>query len=43
MRTAVEITEAFRELVPEDPVRYDFVLTRRAIQGEADLIAFLRE
>ncbi len=42
MRAAVEITEAFREIVPEDPVRYDFVLTRRAIQAEADLIAFLR-
>jgi uncharacterized protein (TIGR02757 family) len=43
MRTALEITEAFRGIVPEDPVRYDFVLTRRAIRGEADLIAFLRE
>jgi uncharacterized protein (TIGR02757 family) len=42
MRTAMEITEAFRQIVPEDPVRYDFVLTRLAIQGEADLIAFLR-
>ena len=42
MRTALEITEAFRKIVPEDPVRYDFVMTRLAIQGEADLIAFLR-
>lgn len=42
MRTAVEITEAFRKIVPEDPVKYDFVMTRLAIQGEADLIAFLR-
>ena len=41
MRTALEITEAFREIATEDPVRYDFVLTRRAIRGEADLIAFL--
>jgi uncharacterized protein (TIGR02757 family) len=40
--TALDITNAFREMVPEDPVRYDFVLTRLAIQGEADLIAFLR-
>jgi uncharacterized protein (TIGR02757 family) len=42
MRTALEITEAFKAMVPEDPVRYDFVLTRRAIQGEEELIAFLR-
>jgi uncharacterized protein (TIGR02757 family) len=31
MRTALEITEAFRSIVPEDPVRYDFALTRLGI------------
>lgn len=28
MRTASEITSAFKAITPEDPVRYDFVLTR---------------
>jgi len=28
MKTAEEVTAAFRRLNPEDPVRYDFVLTR---------------
>lgn len=31
MRTALEVTEAFRSLVPEDPVRFDFALTRLGI------------
>lgn len=33
MRTALEITQAFRRIVPEDPVRYDFALTRLGIRG----------
>ena len=41
MRTAVEITEAFGRLAPEDPVRYDFALTRLGIRGEMDVGAFL--
>jgi uncharacterized protein (TIGR02757 family) len=28
LRTAFEITEAFRQVAPDDPVRYDFCLTR---------------
>lgn len=36
MKTALEITEGFRRLVPEDPVRYDFVLTRPGIRGDVD-------
>jgi uncharacterized protein (TIGR02757 family) len=36
LRTAFEITEAFRELSPEDPVRYDFVLTRFGIRNDMD-------
>ena len=40
-RTAREITCAFRRLVPEDPVRYDFCLTRLGIRRDADLNAFL--
>ncbi len=33
MQTALEITEAFRTLVPHDPVRYDFALTRLSIMA----------
>ena len=34
--TALEITGAFREIVPEDPVKYDFALTRPGIRKEND-------
>jgi uncharacterized protein (TIGR02757 family) len=34
MRAAVEVTEAFRKIAPEDPVKYDFVLTRLAIRPD---------
>ncbi len=34
LKTAIEITEAFRKLSPEDPVKYDFVLTRFGIRRE---------
>ncbi len=34
MRTAIEITEAFRRWSPEDPVKYDFTLTRFGIRKE---------
>jgi uncharacterized protein (TIGR02757 family) len=36
LRTAIEITQAFRVLCPEDPVRYDFVLTRFGIRNDMD-------
>jgi uncharacterized protein (TIGR02757 family) len=32
MRTAMEVTQAFRAIAPEDPVRYDFALTRLGIR-----------
>ena len=32
MKTAVEITRGFREIIPEDPVKYDFSLTRFGIR-----------
>jgi uncharacterized protein (TIGR02757 family) len=35
MPTAIEITRAFREIAPEDPVRYDFALTRLGIRKDA--------
>ncbi|MCE5242398.1 MAG: TIGR02757 family protein [Syntrophobacteraceae bacterium] len=36
MRTALEITSAFRKIVPDDPVRYDFSLTRLGIRDGLD-------
>jgi len=42
MRTAIEITSAFGKIEPEDPVRYDFALTRLGIRKDADLDAFLK-
>ena len=41
LRTALEITEGFKRIVPRDPVRYDFSLTRLGIRGEASLEEFL--
>lgn len=34
LKTALEITRAFAELTPQDPVRYDFALTRFGIRPE---------
>jgi uncharacterized protein (TIGR02757 family) len=34
MRAALEVTEGFRAIAPDDPVRYDFCLTRLGIRGE---------
>jgi len=41
LRAALEITAAFRRFAPDDPVRYDFALTRLGIRPDADLDAFL--
>ena len=41
MRTAIEITRAFRKLDPDDPIRYDFALTRLGIRKDEDLAGFL--
>jgi len=38
---ALETTAAFREVAPNDPVMYDFALTRLGIRAEADLPGFL--
>lgn len=46
LRTAVEITDAFRKIVPEDPTKYDFVLTRFGIRPdmkESELIKMCLE
>ena len=42
MRAAMEITAAFRSMAPEDPVRYDFVLTRFGIRNDLDTEALLK-
>ncbi len=42
LRTAYEITAGFREIEPEDPVRYDFVLTRLGIRDDLDPEEFLK-
>ena len=36
LKTAMEITHAFRKLAPEDPVKYDFVITRLGIRKDCD-------
>ena len=41
LRTALEITDAFREIAPGDPAKYDFALTRLGIQGGKELSNFL--
>jgi uncharacterized protein (TIGR02757 family) len=42
LRTAMEVTQAFRTISPEDPVRYDFALTRLGIRTDTDEEEFLR-
>jgi uncharacterized protein (TIGR02757 family) len=42
-RTAIEITESFRRIIPEDPVRYDFALTRSGILNNEDIKSYLRK
>ncbi len=37
LRTALEITEGFRRFAPDDPVKYDFALTRIGMRGDASL------
>jgi uncharacterized protein (TIGR02757 family) len=36
LETARGITSAFREVSPEDPVKYDFALTRLGIRRDGD-------
>ncbi|MCX6357236.1 MAG: TIGR02757 family protein [Candidatus Aureabacteria bacterium] len=33
LRAAIEVTGAFRKIAPDDPVRYDFALTRMGMAG----------
>ncbi len=41
LKAALEATAAFRRFAPDDPVRYDFALTRLGIRTDTDLDAFL--
>lgn len=43
MRTAMEITHAFATISPDDPVKYDFALTRLGIRKDADIGSFLKD
>lgn len=43
LRAALEATAAFRRFAPEDPVKYDFALTRLGISPDADREAFRAE
>jgi uncharacterized protein (TIGR02757 family) len=42
LKTALEVTGLFKRFLPEDPVKYDFVLTRFGIRREMDAEAFVR-
>lgn len=35
MRTALEITRAFSQMIPEDPLKYDFTLCRMGMKGKS--------
>jgi uncharacterized protein (TIGR02757 family) len=42
MKTALEITQAFGKISPQDPVRYDFSLTRLGIRDDLNPDFFLK-
>ncbi len=42
IRTAREVTKAFSRFAPEDPVRYDFALTRLGIRNDAEASSLLK-
>lgn len=41
LKTALEVTQAFKKINSFDPVRYDFALTRLGIRQDADFSAFI--
>ena len=43
MKTALEITRCFKKIAPDDPVKYDFALTRFGIRKRADFTEFFPE
>jgi uncharacterized protein (TIGR02757 family) len=42
LKTAIDITEGFRRICPEDPVRYDFALTRLGMKKDRRLERLFR-
>ncbi len=42
LKTALEVTRAFRVINPEDPVRYDFSLTRLGIRDDLEIESILK-
>lgn len=42
LAAALEMTRAFKSMRPEDPLRYDFTLTRMGIRDDLDLQAFIQ-
>lgn len=38
LKTAVEITDGFKKIIPRDPVKYDFSLTRYGIRKDMDIL-----
>jgi uncharacterized protein (TIGR02757 family) len=42
LRTALEITDGFRKICSEDPIRYDFTLTRMSMRKDPRLQRLLR-
>jgi uncharacterized protein (TIGR02757 family) len=42
MKTAIEITRAFKKISPQDPARYDFSLTRLGIRNDMNPDFFLK-
>ena len=43
LQTAIEITEEFRKVSPDDPVKYDFAITRLGIRDELEPSGFINE
>jgi len=43
LKTALEVTRAFARLSPQDPVKYDFVLTRWGIRDELTMGGLLKD
>lgn len=43
LKAALEVTEVFRSVLPSDPLKYDFVLTRFGIRSEMNEQAFIQK
>jgi uncharacterized protein (TIGR02757 family) len=43
MKTVVEITKSFAEIEPQDPTKYDFVLTRLGIRSDMQIQPFINQ